>query len=103
MNKKERSVKLSEVLIQETETNKEACLWMSFWNVETNSSLGVIVTKTLGPAHAVVKTQALGINPGGAVAIGEIDEAFVSPEHFDVLLTRTELESAGYIKPRVAH
>lgn len=91
---------LLRVINEELEDNLERCLWMSFCDTDKPSGeqfLGVIITKTLGIAHAVQKTHALGINPGGQILSYEIDPNEIKPEDFNKLLRREDLEKAGYI------
>lgn len=93
---------LTRVLNKELEESIEKYLWMSFCDTDKPSGeqfLGVIITKTLGIGHAMQKTHELGINPGGQIASWEWEDAFkvINPEDFDRLLSKEELEEAGYI------
>ena len=80
---------------------RAACLWMSFCDPSRqtdNRFLRVIITKTLGLAHAVDETHAMGINPCGEILSYEIDPSDVAPELFDRLLSKPDIRDAGYIQ-----
>lgn len=88
-----------EWLKKESEANIEKCFWMSFCDPDKEKGqqfLGVIITKALGFAHAVDKSWALGINPGGEIMAYETDPTGINPDHFDKLLSRDELIAYGY-------
>jgi hypothetical protein len=82
-------------LREEKNRNQEICLWMSFSS--RSGFKGVIITKALGFAHAIQKTHALGINPGGEVQPCPTDPNDYKPEDFDRLLTKEYLIEADYI------
>lgn len=83
-------------LQEEIKRNEEICLWLSFCDVK-GKLLGVIITKTLGISHAIIRTHELGINPGGQIKACEIDQTFVNEGDFDRLLSKVETIKAGYI------
>lgn len=103
LNKEERGKRVNQFLIDEESDNKEKCLWMSFCDPnkpKRKQFLGVIIIKTLGFTHAVIKTHRLGINPGGEIQLFELSEDAqkdIKSEDFNRLLSKTELEEAGYI------
>ena len=102
MSDEYRRAKFAERLLEEKNNQDEVCLWMSFCNPgkpKGQQFTGVIVTKTIGLAHAVKKLWALGINPGGEIFSYETDGSDIQPEHFDRLLTKDDLVAAGYIDP----
>lgn len=81
------------------EGDSEKCLWMSFCDPERpkgSQFIGVIIMREKGIAHAINRTWAMGINPGGEVMSYETDDSDILPEHFNKLLTKDELVKAGY-------
>ncbi len=101
MDDKQRSKLFNEKLSQEINDNKQVCLWMSFCDTDKpkdSQFLGVIITKALGLAHAVDKTHAMGINPGGEIKSCEIEANEIKPEHFDRLLSKQDLKDVGYLR-----
>ena len=96
MNRREL---LQEKLAEEVD-NPDVCLWMSFCDPDKPKGtqfLGVIVVMAKGPAHALVKTHALGINPGGEIMTYQTNPDDIKPADFDRLLTKDYLISVGYI------
>jgi hypothetical protein len=89
-------------LIFETEKllGVESFIWMSFCDLakpKGEQFLGVVITKTLGPTHALKKTWKLGINPGGEIQFVVIpSDAKIDEKYLDRLLQKPELEEAGF-------
>lgn len=78
----------------------EHWLWLSFADPEKprgQQFLGVVITQAKGLGHAIQKTHALGINPGGEIQAYQVDPANYNPAHFDKLLSFEDLIAAGYI------
>ena len=76
-------------------------MWMSFCagnKPKGQQFLGVIIMRAPGLMHAIERAWALGINPGGEVVTTLLaDASSVKPEHFDKLLSMSELRTYGYI------
>lgn len=101
MNREQRKAAIEARLKDELIAGDEYVFWMSFADPDKPKGeqfLGVIITRALGAAHAMVKTHQLGINPGGEIyCIALEDASDIRPEHFDRLLKTNELVEAGYI------
>lgn len=98
MNDAERKAKFAERLSEERGSS-DVCLWMSFCDPRKPAGsqfLGVIITRAPGIAHAIQRTHALGINPGGHVMSYVTDDDDIRPQDFDRLLVKDELVSLGY-------
>lgn len=69
--------------------------FMSFRDVRTNTNLGVCQVEAASEKFAMTKSIALGINPGGEVAIYELEEK--EPElELDRLYTKQEMLDLGF-------
>jgi len=89
---------LEENMKKEVAEGSEDLVWMSFVDSSKpkgERSLGVIITKSFGMAHAIFKINELGINPGGEVRGCTTND--IKDEHLDKLLSRDDLKEYGYI------
>jgi len=80
-----------ELLAQEKLDNKEAYWWMSF---AYNGFRGVVITKSLGHAHALDRSHRLGVNPGGEVRSTTIpinEDTAIYEKYLDRLLSKKDL------------
>jgi len=99
ISSKERRVIFEQALVSES-NSQERCLWMSFCDTEKPKGqqfIGVVITHAKGIAHAIDKTHKLGINPGGEVFSYETDATDIDLAHFDILLSKEDLITAGYV------
>lgn len=80
---------------EEIARDEQTHLWMSF--VGDSGFLGVIVTKALGPSHAIKQTHSMGINPGGEVQIVGINHDFVNTCDMNRLMSKLEITAKGYV------
>ncbi len=97
MEKQTFEDRLMELLAQEEGGDENQLWWLSFVNPSgpvKDRFLGVIVTKAKGAMHAQQHTWALGINPGGEIMAVKVDG--IPEEYQDRLLSRTEIEEAGF-------
>lgn len=94
----ERNARFAERM-EEERGKADQCMWLSFCDPDKPKGeqfLGVVIMWAPGLAHAIDRAWKLGINPGGQVLSYVTNPAGVRPEDFDRLLTKAEIESAGY-------
>ena len=99
MNEIERATIFAARLAEE-KGNDESCWWMSYCDgslPKGSQFLGVTIIKAKGMAHAVQRAWDMGINPGGEIQAYETDPAAIAPDHFNRLLSKDDLITAGYI------
>ena len=80
--------------------SKKCCFWLSFCDANKPNGqqfLGVAIVFARDIIEAAKYARLLGINPGGEVLAVETDPNDIAPEHFNKLLTKDMLISAGYI------
>lgn len=97
---KKRNEVFDRLFKAEKAENIERIIWLSFRDIEKPKGerfLGVIVTRCFGFTHAIIKTHARGINPGGDILPSEIVEGTVAARHFDILMSKKFLLSFDYI------
>jgi hypothetical protein len=98
MDHKEFEQKAGELLQEELKTSEKLC-YMSFVDPDGlpgKRFAGGIFTMAHGITHAIQKTHALNINPGGEVMYVECPNTFeLDSKYMDRLLSKEEVESIG--------
>lgn len=92
--------RIAMLIEQEQQEGKEQILWMSFCDTSKPKGeqfLGVIITKALGPVHALKKTHQMKINPGGEVMSYEVTEIQNFNKVSDRLLNKKQLKKYGLL------
>lgn len=86
-------------LLDQEAADADSWWWLSFADADLpkgSQFLGAAIVRAPGFAHAIAKTHALGINPGGEVQCVQYPpDVEPQPEHVDRLLSRREIEEAG--------
>lgn len=85
---------------EEIDINIKYHLWLSFADpgkVKGSQFLGVIVTEAYGLAHAMVKTHAAGINPGGVIQCNRILPEIIAKEDYDKLMSESYIKEKDYV------
>lgn len=85
-------------LLAQEKNNTPKLWWLSFCDPtkpKGQQFLGVCIVEVPGFIHAQQKTWTLGINPGGEIQACQVED--VPPEYLDKLLSRAELEAAGFV------
>ena len=97
MTDEERADGLDRMMAAEAADPKPNWYWLSFIDPEAPDGekfLGVAIVYAEGPILAVRNSKRLGINPGGEVAILEMDKP-PAPEYRERLLGDAEARKAG--------
>ena len=90
MNKRE-FVKRTARIIEQERKGKETWLYISF--ADESGFRGAVITQAYGVVDASLKCHRLGINPGGEMAVWDIDEdKLPPPECRDTLLTKKQVK-----------
>lgn len=101
MTEEQKQARESEILAKEIAENRPRILWLSFCDPdkpEGSQFLGVVITEALGFLHAIHKTWALGINPGGEVLSTEIETNHDLSRIQDRLLSKADLIEAKLVE-----
>lgn len=87
------------VLLEQEQDNPPVLWWMSFCDPEKPKGkqfLGVCIVSAPGLMHAHQKALALGINPGGEILAAQVED--IPGEYMNKLLSRADIEAAGFIR-----
>jgi hypothetical protein len=86
------NARVEELVRQELE-NPLGCYYLSFADDDAGGFLGAAIVEARGPTLAVMRSNSLGINPGGEILVVAVPMP-VLPELMDRLLNKAEIAAA---------